>query len=152
MNVLQFALIDQLLKHTGSTSATGSPGGSSSYAALPTHTTPVASPSLPPSRTLRREASFTVLASARASRADGSASAAGSPGTAPASPLPRARTNSTSEREAADEWSREWADGTRGGGRPAGGADNNDEEKLLDDDGGLGLDVDGAGRRKGGRS
>ena len=147
MNCLQFFLIDNLLKHSASSSLLDSPSHSprpGTYAALPTHTSPAGSPStLGGSQTLQREASYTVLASAR-SRA---ASAAGSPASPSHPALPQQqqqqqhaikRVNSASTREG-EAWAREW-DSTRSLTlRP--GDDNDDEEKLVDEERGLGLNI-----------
>lgn len=82
MNILQFTLIDTILKHSTSSSSSNltptplsSPrrGGSTAYAPLPTSSalTPPGSPTEDCSKGLRKQASFTLLASSRKGEAEG---------------------------------------------------------------------------------
>jgi len=144
MNCLQFFLIDNLLKHSASSSILDSPGHSprpGSYAALPTQTSPPGSPSMSGSQTLQRDASYTVLASARsrATSAAGSPTAPAHPAALPQQPHALKRVNSASARDG-EAWAHEW-DSTRSPvARPE---DNDDEEKLADEERGLGLQTGG---------
>lgn len=81
MNILQFTLIDTILKHSTSSSSNLTPtplssprrGGSTAYAPLPTSSalTPPGSPTEDCSKGLRKQASFTLLASSRKGEAEG---------------------------------------------------------------------------------